>query len=191
MSAAQQIPKPNGRTHEVAQMFPMLPDDELDELAADMKANGQLHPIILDCDGMLIDGRNRQEACKRAGIKPAYETLNGQDPIVYILSANINRRHMTQGQRAMITAKTCLLSKQSQRAASKQTGVNDTRIAQAAVVLKYAQELSDEVLSGATPLNEAYKTAQERKEASESDQSWMTKLRIKAPDLADQIAEER
>jgi ParB-like chromosome segregation protein Spo0J len=191
MSAAVQIPKPNGRVHEVAAMFPLLPDDELDELAADMKANGQLHPIILDRDGMLIDGRNRQEACKRAGIKPAYEVLNGQDPIAFILSANINRRHLTKGQQAMAVAKARLLSKQTMRAAAQVSNVSPARVSQASLVLEYANDLSEAVLSGNTSLNDAYKIAQERKEASDSNESWMVKLRLKAPDLADQIAEER
>jgi hypothetical protein len=42
---------------------------------------------------MLIDGRNRREACRRAGVIPDYILLDGQDPVAYILSANINRRH--------------------------------------------------------------------------------------------------
>jgi hypothetical protein len=48
---------------------------------------------------MLIDGRNRREACRRAGIVPDYVLLDGADPVAYILSANINRRHMSKGQR--------------------------------------------------------------------------------------------
>lgn len=124
MSAAVQIPKPTGKVHPVAQLFPLLPDDELDELAADMKANGQLHPITLDHDGTLLDGRNRQEACKRAGIKPVYEMLNGQDPVVFILSQNDKRRHMSKGQRAMIAAKMRLLKISNQTQAATQAGVS-------------------------------------------------------------------
>ncbi len=36
--------------------------------------------------------------------EPDVIELNGQDPIAYVLSANIHRRHMTKGQRAMAVA---------------------------------------------------------------------------------------
>jgi ParB-like chromosome segregation protein Spo0J len=53
---------PTGAVHPVANLFPMLPDDELQELADDIRANGLQHPIVLDKDGVLIDGRNRWAA---------------------------------------------------------------------------------------------------------------------------------
>jgi hypothetical protein len=33
--------------------------------------------------------------------EPAVRQLNGEDPTAFVLSANIHRRHMTKGQRAM------------------------------------------------------------------------------------------
>ena len=47
------------------------------------------------------------------------------------------------------------------------------------------------MLSGGKPLNEAYKTALQRKQASESGDEAMETLREKAPDLADLVIEER
>ena len=61
---------------------------------------------------------NWLEACRRAGIEPQIVTLNGQDPVLFILSSNVNRRHLNQGHKAMATARACLLSKQSQREGS-------------------------------------------------------------------------
>ena len=72
----------------------MLPDDELDELAQDIKDNGLQQPLVVgEIDGkpVLIDGRNRREACRRAGVVPHHIRLDGQDPVTFILSANINR----------------------------------------------------------------------------------------------------
>jgi hypothetical protein len=61
--------------HPVAALFPMLADDELEELAADIKANGLRFPIIRDKAGKtLIDGRNRLVACEIAGVKPDFIT---------------------------------------------------------------------------------------------------------------------
>ncbi len=51
--------------HPVAALFPMLSDDELDELAADIKANGLRFPIVHDKEGKtLIDGHNRVEGLR-------------------------------------------------------------------------------------------------------------------------------
>jgi hypothetical protein len=44
-------------------------------------------------------------ACKIAKVEPQFEKLNGADAEAYIISANIARRHMTAGQRAMVVAK--------------------------------------------------------------------------------------
>jgi hypothetical protein len=57
----------------------MMPDDALDELATDIKANGLLHPSYWMRDDTSIDGRNRLETCKRAKVEPKFETLNGSD----------------------------------------------------------------------------------------------------------------
>src|SRR5919109_5289164 len=96
-------------SHPSADIFPMLEDDELDELAADIKANGLLMPLIvgeLDGQPVLVDGRNRREACKRVGVIPRYTLLSdGEDLSARSISENVHRRHLTKGQRAMIVAK--------------------------------------------------------------------------------------
>jgi hypothetical protein len=76
-----------------------------EELADDIKANGLIHPIVLDAEGTLIDGRNRLRACELAGVAPAFTALGDHDPVAYILSPNVNRRHLTAGQRAMAAAR--------------------------------------------------------------------------------------
>src|SRR3954463_16573273 len=92
--------------HPAAAVFPMMSEDELNELAADIEAHGLLHPIVLDYDGeVLIDGRNRLEACYRAGVEPQFRRLNGEDDhLAFIASANLNRRHMTKSQQAIARA---------------------------------------------------------------------------------------
>src|SRR5258705_856322 len=99
------------KVHPVAEMFPMMSDEELDELAEDIKQNGQLLPIIVK-DGLIIDGRNRLEACRRAGVEAEYQELGGQDSIGLIFSANVERRHLTPSQRAMA----CVLIRGQQNA---------------------------------------------------------------------------
>jgi ParB-like chromosome segregation protein Spo0J len=79
------------RVHPVAALFPMMSEEELHDLASDIKTNDLIHPIVLgddvDSEGkpedVLIDGRNRWRACEIAGVKPRFEKLNGQDPVSF------------------------------------------------------------------------------------------------------------
>lgn len=188
---------PTGEVHPVANLFPMLPDDELQELADDIRANGLQHPIVLDKDGVLIDGRNRWAACQVAGVDPRFEMLNGQDPVAYILSANVNRRHLTKGQRAMAASEavfvtnTEVLSRGHRSALADAAGASDSRIAKARVVHEYASDLVPGVLAGSPSLDDAYETAKRRKQSADSDEARLKRLQEGAADLATLVTEER
>src|ERR1039457_4319114 len=85
--------------HPAADLLPMLSAERLASLAEGIKAIGLIHPIVIK-DGVLIDGRNRREACRLAGVVPTTMELNGVDLVDYIANANDRRDH-TQGQRSM------------------------------------------------------------------------------------------
>jgi ParB-like chromosome segregation protein Spo0J len=89
--------------HEAAKIFPM-DEDSLQELADDIAKHGLLHPIEV-FEGKIIDGRRRSAACLLAGVEPDYSEVNPADPIAYVLSLNLHRRHLTESQRGMIAAK--------------------------------------------------------------------------------------
>jgi hypothetical protein len=55
--------------HELAEMFPMMSDKELENLADDIERNVQTEPIVL-LKVKILDGRNRYEACTMLGIEP-------------------------------------------------------------------------------------------------------------------------
>lgn len=178
--------------HPVAALFPMMTDEELDDLAADIAANGLIHPLVRDADGQLIDGRNRAEACRRAGVEPRWEELDGRDAVAYILAANVQRRHLSKGQTAMAVARACVLTQNgSMRDVARAAGTSAARIAYAAVVLDHAPDLADAVLSGAVPLDEAYTAARQRKEAAASLEARFGRLQVTAPDLAALVVEAR
>lgn len=65
--------------HPYADEFPMASEEELEELTASISTVGLIHPVILTPDGLVLDGRNRLEACKRAGVEPIFETREGDD----------------------------------------------------------------------------------------------------------------
>lgn len=89
--------------HPAATALPQMPDDELRELAADIKANGLLVPIEL-YQGKVIDGRHRLLACEIAGVEPEFVDvdLEGQSPSQYVWSLNGMRRHLTPSQKACV-----------------------------------------------------------------------------------------
>jgi uncharacterized RmlC-like cupin family protein len=182
------------KVHPAADLFPMLPDDELQALADDIKQNGLVHPIVQDAKGQLIvDGRNRLAACKLAGVEPRFEQLNDeQDPLAYIFSTNLNRRDLSKGQKAMIVAQAQRLqSNHSQRQSATIAGLSQSRIAQAATVLQYAPEMADGVAAGSMALNDACEEARRRKGAVSAKDVQMDRLRSEASDLADLLKQEK
>ena len=84
--------------HEAANIFP-LDEEHLDELAADIKAHGLQVPIEL-LDGLIIDGRRRYLACGRVKVEPEFRNVKTDDPVSYVLSLNLQRRHLTTSQAA-------------------------------------------------------------------------------------------
>jgi ParB/Sulfiredoxin domain len=90
--------------HPLAASFPLIEGEELEALIEDIRTNGQREPIVLDTSGQIIDGRNRLRACKLAGVKPTFIKQEFDDPVAYILSRNLHRRHLTKSQCAMAYA---------------------------------------------------------------------------------------
>ena len=90
--------------HKIADVFPMMSEKELIGLANNIKQNGLQNKIML-CEGKILDGRNRFQACKLAGVTPDYEEYTGDDPLRYIISLNLYRRHLNESQRAVAAAK--------------------------------------------------------------------------------------
>lgn len=110
--------------HPAASIFPMLPEDKLMELADDIEKNGQREAILI-LDGRILDGRNRSCACQLKGINPVTKVVsNIDDPVAYVLSLNLHRRHLTPSQASMCAARARELyeqqAKERQQAALKQ-----------------------------------------------------------------------
>ena len=81
--------------HPACLLFPKLTGPALDELAADIKDQGLIEPIVL-LDDQVLDGKNRLAACKIAGVKPRFVQWDGDgSPIEWVISVNLIRRHLT------------------------------------------------------------------------------------------------
>jgi hypothetical protein len=108
--------------HPVAVIFPLMDGEDYDKLVANIKEHGQQVPIILH-EGMILDGRNRERACRQLGIESQYQQYDGnQDPGDYVWSVNAQRRHLTVGQRALAAAKLTMLRRGSNQHAAKVDG---------------------------------------------------------------------
>lgn len=97
--------------HPVADLFPMMPADEAEILGLDIAMNGLHEPILLAVDPAdniekIADGRNRYNACAKAGVEPHYRRWNGEGSLVdIVVSLNLKRRHLSESQRAMVAQK--------------------------------------------------------------------------------------
>jgi N6-adenosine-specific RNA methylase IME4/ParB-like chromosome segregation protein Spo0J len=92
-----------------SELFPLMTEAEFEELTTDMRRHGQREPIVLDREGRILDGRNRYRACKTLAMEPKYTTVDTDDPVAYVLSENLHRRHLSESQRAMVAARVAKL----------------------------------------------------------------------------------
>jgi len=184
------------KVHPLATIFPMMPDNELAELAEDIKANGLLSPIIVDDGGVLIEGRNRLRACQMAGVDPRFEELNGRDPISVIRSANLLRRNITKGQQAMAFAflypepgKGGRGKKSAALNSAETAEFSSRRLNDARSILHHSDALAHDVVAGRMRFDEALERVEKAKQQSKSVESALDRLRAADADLAAKVDE--
>lgn len=153
------------QSHPFSELFPLISEEEKNELADDIVVNGLLHPIIM-YEGKILDGRNRYDACIEVNVKPAFEEYRGTNPLAFVISCNLNRRHLTTSQRAMIAAQ--IENMPQGRPQNKQVNcplprkhvaetlsVSESSVQRASRVLNQSPQLAKEVLSGKVTVNGA------------------------------------
>jgi len=89
--------------HEFSHIFPLMPDDQIRVLAADILIHGLHKPIMLHPDGRILDGRARHLACQLIGVTPMVTIWNGVgSPFVLLVHLNLEPRQLTMAQRALV-----------------------------------------------------------------------------------------
>ena len=171
--------------HPAAALFPMLPDDQLNELGHDIAKNG-LQQSIITWKGQIVDGRNRFEACKRMNLQCQLEEAefrSEEEVVAYIISTNLRRRHLTPSAVAKIGAELANLGRGGDRKSddfkgphgplisdnkavtvaqsAAMTGASERTIKRAAAVKKNAPDLFKRIDKDLS-VNKAYKLMRER-----------------------------
>lgn len=143
--------------HPYAELFPPVVPYYIETLAADIRAHGLYEPLTM-YRGAVLDGRMRLEACKLAGVAPTFVEFEGDDSqaLDFVLSKNLERRHLLESQRAMIAAKIAnfahggdrrsdqssnlRLEKTTQAQAAKRLSISKTLVQTATRILKSKHE---------------------------------------------------
>jgi hypothetical protein len=137
----------------------------------DIKARGQQEPITI-YEGKILDGRNRYDACVELHLGIKTKLYEGDDPIGFVLSANLQRRHLNESQRAIVGAKLSNLELGANQhsgkegtpigVAAKLLNVGRGSIDRAKVILKAGDpSLIDAVEKGTVSVNAAHQQAKQ------------------------------
>ena len=82
----------------------MLSGEALEGLRQDIKEHGVREPVVF-LDGAILDGRNRYMCANDLDIDFPSVEFTGDDPLSFVISHNLHRRHLTESQRASIAAR--------------------------------------------------------------------------------------
>ena len=164
--------------HKLAELFPSIEGPAFKELVLDIKTNGLIQPIVL-YKGEILDGRNRYRACLEAGVEPTFDTYNGSDPIKFVVSRNIHRRHLTAIELAALANTIANIAlgdnqhtkrgsanwptqKISQEEAAKMTGASPRTMRRLKSIKKIDEETHDKVVAKKISQKEADKIIGEK-----------------------------
>lgn len=91
--------------HPASEVFRLMGEEEYEAFKEDIRINGLMEPIWT-YQGTILDGRNRYRACLELGIEPRFREWEGKsDPVAFVATLNLHRRHLDASQRAMVAAR--------------------------------------------------------------------------------------
>ena len=96
--------------HPLSKIFPNLEGEAYAHFLEDIRRHGVREPITL-FEGKILDGRNRYRAAIDAGVECPSKEYVGDDPLGFVISLNLKRRHLNESQRAMVASKIADLEK--------------------------------------------------------------------------------
>lgn len=145
------------KVHKLAKLFPEITGDDFKALVLDIKTSGLRQPITT-LDGQILDGSNRYRACIAADVEPRLEEYVGDNPLAFVKSQNLNRRHLSESQRAMVAAEIakCQNSDTSVTAEAAEFKVSRESVHKAVKIKRESPALARKVRDGKISLNAAH-----------------------------------
>jgi hypothetical protein len=164
--------------HPAADIFPMMEGDDFQDLCADIKERGLQQLITIWTDGTLLDGRNRLLACYQTDQAVVLDRYEGDNPLQYSLSANLHRRHLNIGQRAMVALRVEEIESEAAKERQRTAGLEHGRGASEKVVANLPQPI---------PAPKARDVAAQTLNVSPRSVQMAKAVDKAAPDLADKV----
>ena len=124
--------------HDLCLLFPPADEMTIDQMAYDIQTNGLSEPVVL-YQGKILDGRNRYLACKKAGLKPRTVEYTGKDPLSFVISKNLHRRHLTNAQKAMMASR--ILREKGSKASTTERAMLAKQLEVGESMVKIAQKV--------------------------------------------------
>lgn len=88
---------------EYEKIVPYIKNDEYSELKESIKTDGLHHSIVINQDGVILDGHHRYKICKELGIEPKTEIKTFSDILKekkYVIVSNLKRRQLNDFQKS-------------------------------------------------------------------------------------------
>ena len=175
--------------HPVANIFPMMNEEEYNALKKDILANGLLQPVYTQ-KGQIIDGRNRWKACQELGIEPKLKEWDGKGSLVgFVISHNLERRHLTPSQKAAVAVEALPFFEAEAKAKMLEAGERGRETQKNGVVKNFTSPTKEEKKQATQDANAKKAAAQAGKKfkANSSYVSHVKKIKVEAPETFEKI----
>jgi transcriptional regulator with XRE-family HTH domain len=112
---------------EYDKQVPKLSEQEYSSLKQDISEYGQLYPIIINQDGVVLDGHHRFRICQELGLEPQYKVMIFKDRVderVFVTKSNLagKGRHLNKFRRTELALKSKPDLKEIARKRQKELG---------------------------------------------------------------------
>jgi len=172
------------KLHPHQYLIPPMSEEDYNNLLDDIRHNGILQPIDITYNNVILDGHHRVKAAKELGIKEIevkIPELLYVDEDEFLISVAMNRRHLTEGQKAVLANEYMrILSKKRESEAGKK-----------AVTIREIKRGNIDEETVSTSMNEeqerSRKIASERWKVSEWNVRIAQEIQKKAPKVYEKL----